>query len=52
MDKKIALLIDTDNTQYSKLSLIIKELIPNSSKYFDIQKNSKGDYVFRYRMDL
>lgn len=41
MDKKIAVLIDADNTQYSKLSLILKEL----SKYgYLITKRAYGDW--------
>jgi len=41
MEKKIAVLIDADNTQYSKLSLILKEL----SKYgYLITKRAYGDW--------
>ena len=41
MDRKIALLIDAENTQYSKLNLILKEL----SKYgYLITKKAYGDW--------
>jgi uncharacterized protein (TIGR00288 family) len=41
MEKKIAVLIDADNTQYSRLSLILKEL----SKYgYLITKRAYGDW--------
>ena len=40
-DKKIALLIDADNTQYSKLNLILKEL---SKHGYLITKKAYGDW--------